>query len=129
MVDEPKPVISQQAQGSYIAQAAEGGVATVNVVLPLPAVQEQNRVRFLARLRYHYDELWEQSLQGVAAITLNLTQKPDAVSHHTGLLFLPTKPIERPLPPGTSIVNVYDSCGQELLLLGEPGAGKSTLLL
>lgn len=36
---------------------------------------------------------------------------------------------ERPLPPATSIEQVYDESGQDLLILGEPGAGKSTLLL
>ncbi len=114
-----EPLISQQAQGSYIAQ----------VVLPPPAIQEQNRVRFLARLRFQYDELWEQSLQGVALITLGLTEKPDAVLHHAELLLHVPPPPERSLPEGTSITDVYDQSGQGLLILGEPGAGKSTLLL
>ncbi len=61
MPDEPP--ITQQAQGSYIAQATHGGTATVQVVLPPAPVQEQNRVRFLKRLRYRYDEEWEQSLR------------------------------------------------------------------
>ena len=127
MTDDPS--VSQQAQGSYIAQATHGGTATVQVVLPPAPVQEQNRVRFLKRLRYLYDELWEQSLQGAALLTLGLTEKPDAVLQHTGLLFRSPQQPERPLPPGTSIAQVYDKAGQELLLLGEPGAGKSTLLL
>ena len=127
MTDEPS--VSQQAQGSYIAQATHGGTATVQVVLPPAPVQEQNRVRFLKRLRYLYDELWEQSLQGAALLTLGLVKKPDAVLHHTGLLLLPPQQPERPLPPSTSITQVYDESGQELLILGEPGAGKSTLLL
>lgn len=127
MSDDPS--ISQQAQGSYIAQATHGGTATVQVVLPPAPVQEQNRVRFLARLRYQYGALWDQSLQGAALLTLGLTKKPDAVLHHTGLLFLSSQQPERPLPPGTSIDEVYDEAGHELLILGEPGAGKSTLLL
>src|SRR5262249_2117056 len=112
-----------------IAQAAHGGTATVNVVLPPPPVQEQNRVRFLARLRYQYRELWEQPLQGAALIRLGLTEKPDAVLHHTGPLFHSPQRPQRPLPEGTSIAEVYDQAGHELLILGEPGAGKSTLLL
>lgn len=127
MPDEPP--ITQQAQGSYIAQATHGGTATVQVVLPPAPVQEQNRVRFLARLRSQYDELWEQSLQGVALMTLGLTEKPDAVLRHSEVLYRAPKLPERPLPEGTSIVNVYDKAGQELLILGEPGVGKSTLLL
>jgi NACHT domain len=124
-----EPSIFQQAQGNYIAQATQGGTATVNVVLPSPAVQEQNRVRFLARLRYQYKEIWEQSLQGSALMMLDLTERPDDVLHHAGLLFLSGHQPDRSLPPGTSILSVYDHCGQELLILGEPGAGKSTLLL
>ncbi len=127
MPDEP--LITQQAQGSYIAQATHGGTATVQVVLPPAPVQEQNRVRFLKRLRYRYDEQWEQSLEGAGLLTLGLVSKPDAVLHHTGLLFLSPQQPERPLPPGTSIAQVYEQAGQELLILGEPGAGKSTLLL
>ncbi len=127
MPDEPP--ITQQAQGSYIAQATHGGTATVQVVLPPAPVQEQNRVRFLKRLRYRYDEEWEQSLEGAGLLTLGLVSKPDAVLHHTGLLFLSPQQPERPLPPGTSIAQVYEQAGQELLILGEPGAGKSTLLL
>jgi DNA polymerase III delta prime subunit len=60
---------------------------------------------------------------------LGLTEKPDAVLHHTGLLFRSPQQPEQPLPEGTSIAEVYDRAGHELLILGEPGAGKSTLLL
>ncbi len=127
MPDEPP--ITQQAQGSYIAQATHGGTATVQVVLPPAPVQEQNRVRMLSRLRYRYDEEWEQSLEGAGLLTLGLVSKPDAVLPHIGLLFLSPQQPERPLPPGTSIAQVYEQAGQELLILGEPGAGKSTLLL
>src|SRR5512135_2705669 len=124
-----KPSLSQQAQGSYIAQAAAGGSATVQVVLPPPAVQERNRVRFLARLHALYEDLWEQSLQGAAQLTLGLTEKPDVVLRHTELLLRAPQLPERPLPEGTTLLDMYDEAGQELLLLGEPGAGKSTLLL
>lgn len=123
------PSILQQAQGSYIAQATQGGTATVQVVLPPPQVQERNRVHFLERLRYLYGELWEQSLQGSALMMLRLTEKRDAILHHTELLFRSPQQPERLLPEGTSILDMYDKSGQELLILGEPGAGKSTLLL
>jgi eukaryotic-like serine/threonine-protein kinase len=127
MPDEP--LITQQAQGSYIAQATHGGTATVQVVLPPAPVRDQNRVRMLSRLRYRYDEQWEQSLEGAGLLTLGLVSKPDAVLHHTGLLFLSPQQPERSLPPGTPIAQMYDQAGQDLLILGEPGAGKSTLLL
>ncbi len=93
--------------------------------------QEQNRVRFLflARLRSLYEDLWEQSLQGTTQLTLGLTDKPDAVLRHTELLLRAPGQPERPLPEGTTLLEVYDEAGQELLLLGEPGTGKSTFLL
>ncbi len=33
------------------------------------------------------------------------------------------------IPPGTTLAQVFDQAGGELLILGEPGAGKTTLLL
>ena len=36
---------------------------------------------------------------------------------------------ERPLPPGTQVVDVFDDMDRALLILGAPGSGKTTLLL
>jgi hypothetical protein len=36
---------------------------------------------------------------------------------------------DQPLPPGTSIVDVFDTSDRALLILGNPGSGKTTLLL
>ena len=33
------------------------------------------------------------------------------------------------LPAGTSLTDLFEACGQELLILGEPGSGKTTMLL
>jgi len=102
----------------------------ITIIHPPPApIQERNRMQFLARLRNRYDEMWEQELQGAVLMTLGLTKKPDAVLHHTDLLFRTPKLPERLLPERTPILDVYDQAGHELLILGEPGAGKSTLLL
>jgi hypothetical protein len=42
-----------------------------------------------------------------------------------------SNPLEptHPVPPGTTITQVFDQARGELLILGEPGAGKTTLLL
>ena len=40
----------------------------------------------------------------------------------------PKKRIQ-PLSPGTTITEIYDHSGGELLILGEAGSGKTTLLL
>src|SRR5207248_3311073 len=42
-----------------------------------------------------------------------------------------SNPLEptQPIPSGTTLAQVFDQAGGELLILGEPGAGKTTLLL
>src|SRR6266487_1142515 len=44
------------------------------------------------------------------------------------VVHLPDQSIH-PLSFSTSIVQIYDNAGGELLILGEPGSGKTTLLL
>lgn len=83
----------------------------------------------LDRLRRSYPELLDQSLKGIARMDLELTERPSAVQNVTNLMVQSAAQKERPLPPGTSIIQVYDDVNGELLILGEPGAGKSTLLL
>lgn len=124
-----EPVVSQEAQGSYIAQATGGGTATIQVYMSPPSLSDQNRRRFLARLRTRYRDLLEQSLQGAVRIMLELEGCPDAVTPPVQLLYLPSQHAAHQLPTGTSLAQIYEGTGHELLLLGEPGAGKSTLLL
>jgi hypothetical protein len=83
----------------------------------------------LERLRRTYEELLTQSLAGVTQIELGLAGRPDAVQNAVTLLFQTSTRPQRPLPPGTSILHVYDEAAHELLILGQPGAGKSTLLV
>lgn len=96
---------------------------------PLITQQQRNRVRMLQRLHYSYGVLMAQSLQGNSWIDVGFSQKFDVVRNTATLLFGRTNQMEQQLPPGTSIVQVYEEAGQELLILGEPGTGKSTLLL
>src|SRR5215472_12914922 len=128
------PSILQQAQGSYIAQAAHGGSATVNVVLPAVSLTEKQRKQNRSRMLDRVEAIWIKgvlvpSVQGVAQIALELEHKPSAVVtpmwqevrefDTTGQLSSAT----------SSIVQVYDHANGEVLILGEPGAGKTTLLL
>src|SRR5215467_2316967 len=132
MSDEPS--ISQQAQGSYIAQAAHGGTATVNVVLPSMSLTEKQRKQNRTRMLDRVHTIWikgvlEPSVQGVAQIALELEHKPSAVvtpmwQEVRG--FDTTGPLSS---ADSSIVQVYDHANGEVLILGEPGAGKTTLLL
>src|SRR5262249_30421715 len=89
----------------------------------------QDHVWMLRRLRFRYEQMLAQSLQGAVQIELGLASKSAAVQQTASLaLRLPLQP-DQPLPPQTSIVDAYERAKQELLILGEPGAGKSTLLL
>ena len=92
-------------------------------------VQDQNRQRFLTYLSTRYRDVLEQSLQGIALLTLGLRTKPEAIAHLAPLVFRHLNQSERVLSPGTSLTEVYDQAGGDLLILGEPGAGKSTLLV
>ncbi len=93
------------------------------------ALQQQNRTRMLGRLRHSYSELLEHSLQQIVWIELGLAGMPNAVQNATNRLLRLSQQDTQTLPPGTSILEVYETSERELLILGEPGAGKSTLLL
>jgi transcriptional regulator with XRE-family HTH domain len=93
------------------------------------ALHQQNRRRMLGRLRHAYGELLDYSLQEIAWIELGLAGMPDAVQNATNRLVRLSQQDAQALPPGTSILEVYETSERELLILGEPGAGKSTLLL
>lgn len=127
MAEEPR--VSQEAHGSYIAQATDGGTATVHVYATTPSVENQNRQRFLVRLRTRYRDLLAQSLHGAARMTLEMAGHSEAVAPPVQLFHEPDQQSAHPQAPSTSLIQVYTEAGHELLLLGEPGAGKSTLLL
>jgi DNA polymerase III delta prime subunit len=58
---------------------------------------------------------------------------PLSLRRRVGSRFDPTlsNPLEptQTIPPGTTLAQVFDQAGGELLILGEPGAGKTTQLL
>ncbi len=95
-----------------------------------PTREKQYRQRMLERMR----AIWitgvlKRSLHGAALITLGLNEQQDAIADPWRFAFRQLGQPERHLPPGTRITDVYDSAGEELLILGEPGSGKTTLLL
>jgi eukaryotic-like serine/threonine-protein kinase len=96
---------------------------------PLNSQDRRNRQHFLTYLRARYRDVQEQSLQGTTLITLGLRSQPEAIAQSAQLVFRHLNQPDQILPPGTSIEQVYQRAGGELLLLGEAGAGKSTLLL
>ena len=122
LVKTPQPT----AHGHAVSKQAKHAVAQTRGRV---SVQAQNCQRMRQRLRHTYEELFAQSLQGVTQMELGLADKPDAVQNAATLLFQTATRPEQLLPPGTSILHVYDESAQELLILGPPGAGKSTLLV
>ncbi|MBV8231107.1 MAG: NACHT domain-containing protein, partial [Planctomycetaceae bacterium] len=70
----------------------------------------------------------ERSLSHETRILLGLSERPDAVARPMDLLVQRPDRGERPLPPGTQVVDVFDTM-EQLLILGQPGSGKTTLLL
>jgi tetratricopeptide (TPR) repeat protein len=88
----------------------------------------KNRVAMLQRLKRTYQDLLTSSLRETTWIELGLAEQPGAVPNAPNLYLHQAEQPVRPLPCGTSVLQVYREANQELLILGAPGAGKSTLL-
>lgn len=90
-----------------------------------------NRSRMIKRMRATWiDGVLKNSLYATV-IALGLQKRPDALENPWKLAVqeTTTNTPPRPLPPGTSIAEVFEDAEGELLILGEPGSGKTTLLL
>lgn len=93
-------------------------------------IEKQNRQLMLERMRaFWITGVLEHSLHRATFITLGLNEQHDAIANPWHLVIQQPDQPESPLPPGTSITEVYNDAGGELLILGEPGSGKTTLLL
>jgi hypothetical protein len=68
-------------------------------------------------------------LHNAALFALDLQEQPDTLANPWRQEVQETNLPARPLPAGTSMVQVFDEAQGELLILGEPGAGKTILLL
>lgn len=94
-----------------------------------PSLTQQNRTRMLELLQSTYDAMHAETLEKNIWTGLTLSEKPDAVENAATFLLRVRNQPARPLPVGTSILDIYDQAAGDLLILGEPGTGKSTLLL
>jgi len=118
------------AQVSGTHGVIEPQTASVRADSRISSLERQNRQRLLKRVRQIWIEgVLEHSLHQAALIALDLQEQPDALANPWQLEVQETNLPSRPLPAGTSIVQMYDEADGELLILGEPGAGKTTLLL
>lgn len=71
----------------------------------------------------------EETLYRKKLIALGLATQPGAVVTPLDLRVQRPGQAPRSLQAGTSIIEVFDTLGERLLILGAPGAGKTTLLL
>jgi len=88
-----------------------------------------NRRRMLHRMGSEVEQRLKTSLHGAAWMQLGYEARPDVVLGHRSRAaeeYDTPSPIE--MPTG-SIVDIFDACDGELLILGAPGAGKTTTLL
>src|SRR5262249_35211809 len=104
--------------------------AWVNLLGAKQTSADRNRLAMIEKVR----TIWitgflQKSLFQETRIILGLSERPEAVARPLDLLVRRPDQGDRPLPPGTEVVEVFDSMDQSLLILGAPGAGKTTLLL
>lgn len=71
----------------------------------------------------------EESLHGGDIIDLGFAYRPSALANSEQPSWQQSEEYDYLLPVGTSIRDVFEAAGGELLILGEPGAGKTTMLL
>jgi hypothetical protein len=87
------------------------------------------RAVMLRRVRYKWiTGVLEPSLARAAWLVLGLERRPDILDLGTRAVRRPGRP-PQPLPPKTSITEVFAQIGGGLLILGAPGAGKTSALL
>ncbi len=90
----------------------------------------RNRLRMIQKVRaFWVHGVLSQSLRGGSFIALGLDERQDAVASSWSLAHHPSEKYDQSLAPGTTITDIYDQSGGELLILGEAGSGKTTLLL
>lgn len=92
---------------------------------------ERHRRATLLRVRADWiDGVLKHSLYKLARIELGLVLRDDLLELPlSAIVQVPDREICGTVPAGTSILSLFDTSGQALLILGAPGTGKTTLLL
>jgi DNA polymerase III delta prime subunit len=94
------------------------------------AREERHRRDLLKRVKNDWiKDVLKRSLNDKVLIELGLEERGDAVYNRQGIELQISGHPNRPLPPGTKIVDVFDELGPTLLIMGKPGSGKTTMLL
>ena len=132
------PPSKQEAEGSYIAQAAEGGVAIVidgneNIVYSLSPAQAQEAFELRILLdkvkQFWIDGVLKDSLHNEILLQLNKEVRLDEVEHPWERVMEVRDRPRQSLPAAVKIGDVFDEMSRAMLILGAPGAGKTITLL
>ncbi len=92
--------------------------------------QQRNRLRMIQKVRaFWITGVLEPSLYEAPLITPELRERQDAVANPWERTLHQVRKHSPALTAGSSITEIYDAAGGELLILGEAGSGKTTLLL
>jgi transcriptional regulator with XRE-family HTH domain/energy-coupling factor transporter ATP-binding protein EcfA2 len=128
----PERGIDRKVPAAHLAHFTHQGDASLVRSIPFRSLlshRDKNRQRMLNKVRAFWIEgLFQHTVPQDAFITLNLVEQPDALLNPWQFEVQETNLPAKALPPGTSILQVYDEAQGELLILGKPGGGKSTLL-
>lgn len=119
--------------GEVTGEGIAVGHNLIRVYVPRTAEQKQgfrNRSRMLEKVRTYWIEgFLQQSLHKIALVELGMQYYPDALEYPWEMFVTSPDRPSTAVPPGTSIADVFDEFGGELLILGSPGTGKTTMLL
>ena len=135
MIFQPgfEPVLTFIAGTTSFISSFFASDAPINERLRFTLTAEQQKRNRQNMLQLVYNTwikgVLERSLYNQVLIELRMETHPGAVEHPWDMVVrMPDQP-DRPLPPGTPMIDVFNEMENALLILGEPGSGKTTMLL
>ncbi len=97
---------------------------------PAAAEERRNLLILLDKVKQTWVEgVLEKATLGKVLLDVNKTMRPDAVAQPWEEVLGSDEPISETVPPGTTIINLFEASGRALLILGAPGSGKTIALL
>lgn len=119
--------------GNISGEGIAIGHGAISIYMPRSAAEEQawrSRSCMLEKVRTSWiDGFLKQSLHKIALIDLGMLDHPDALAQPWEMIVQPPDRPRKSVRLSTTIAEVFDEFGGELLILGAPGTGKTTMLL